>query len=278
MKEYLTYPFDKDDKDLVSIYDELPLWAAPFGFKLLAAVKMKPDLRVLDVGCGTGFPLIELAQRLGRGALLWGIDPWWKALERIQLKLRMLGITNVQVTCGEGEQMPFLDDSFGLIVTNNGINNVQDPERVLQECGRVSVPGAQLLMTMNLGGTMMEFYDVFRAVLNESGDAGVAERLHEHIKQRRMPMETLRELLKKAKFKIQKISEDSFCMTFADGEALFWHHFIRCNFLKPWMDMVREEYLDDVFASLEERLTKIAKTSGMIKLTIPFACLDCRKL
>ncbi len=35
---------------------------------------------VLDLDCGTGFPLLELAERLGRPALVVGLDPWEAAL------------------------------------------------------------------------------------------------------------------------------------------------------------------------------------------------------
>ena len=53
--------------DFGELYDELPLWSAPFGLLLLEQVVMRPGLTILDVGAGTGFLTIELAQRFGRG-------------------------------------------------------------------------------------------------------------------------------------------------------------------------------------------------------------------
>ena len=47
------------------LYDELPLWSAPFGLSLLDLVPMKSGLTILDVGAGTGFLTIELAERCG---------------------------------------------------------------------------------------------------------------------------------------------------------------------------------------------------------------------
>ena len=44
-------------------------------------------MTVLDVGFGTGFPLLELAQRLGKSATIYGIDPWEAAHERTHLKM-----------------------------------------------------------------------------------------------------------------------------------------------------------------------------------------------
>lgn len=49
-----------EDARLASAFDETPLWSAPFGLRLLDRVRMADGLSVLDVGCGAGFPLLEL--------------------------------------------------------------------------------------------------------------------------------------------------------------------------------------------------------------------------
>ena len=46
MKKYLTHSFNNDDPSLISVIDELPLWSAPFGLKLLDKVKIKPNLNM----------------------------------------------------------------------------------------------------------------------------------------------------------------------------------------------------------------------------------------
>ena len=61
MKDYLNFNFEANNSDFVSVYDELPLWSAPFGMTLLETIKLKENAKVLDVGCGTGFPLLEIA-------------------------------------------------------------------------------------------------------------------------------------------------------------------------------------------------------------------------
>jgi SAM-dependent methyltransferase len=71
-----------DDLEFAAAIDELPLWSAPFGMRLLEAVPLDPGAAVLDVGCGTGFPLLELAHRLGPRARLVGLDPWAAVLGR----------------------------------------------------------------------------------------------------------------------------------------------------------------------------------------------------
>ena len=55
------------------LYDELPLWSAPFGLMLLENVRLRPGMTILDVGAGTGFMTIELAQAV---ALMRPWLPW----------------------------------------------------------------------------------------------------------------------------------------------------------------------------------------------------------
>ena len=38
----------------MSAFDELPLWSAPFGLRLLDAAMQEHATRILDVGCGCG--------------------------------------------------------------------------------------------------------------------------------------------------------------------------------------------------------------------------------
>ena len=111
MTDYLSHQFDRDAFDLVSVTDELPLWSAPFGMRLLDTIQFKPNLAVLDIGCGLGFPLVEVAERLGPSCTVYGIDPWERAVERIRLKLKTYQINNVKVSTGAAEAMPF-DDNF----------------------------------------------------------------------------------------------------------------------------------------------------------------------
>jgi arsenite methyltransferase len=78
MQDYLHYQFN-DSEEFVSTFDEAPLWSASFGLLLLKHLELKKGITVLDLGCGTGFPLMDLAARLGNDAKLYGIDPWKNA-------------------------------------------------------------------------------------------------------------------------------------------------------------------------------------------------------
>src|SRR5512133_897045 len=99
--------FDISDRDIVSVYDECALWSAPFGLELLRRVRYRRGMAILDIGCGAGFPLIEIAQRCGPDSRAHGLDPWQARLARTSEQCAILGVGNVTLHEGVAEEMPF---------------------------------------------------------------------------------------------------------------------------------------------------------------------------
>lgn len=275
MTGYLEETFDLSDPALVSMLDELPLWSAPFGLKLLDSIIFKPNMNVLDIGCGTGFPLIEISNRLNSSCHVYGIDPWQQAIERIRLKIKVQNLSNAMVINGKAEQLPFENEFFHLIVSNNGINNVENPEAVLAECYRVSRPHAQMILTVNLPATMNQFYAILEATLRDHGKTKEVIKMREHIHHKRKPHHQTTAMITRAGFCIQKIFEDHFTMRFLDGSAMFNHFFIKLAFLDSWKNILSPDDRKPIFEIVETRLNKIAEHCGEVKLTIPFVCIDC---
>jgi arsenite methyltransferase len=277
MKKYLTQKVDTEDPELVSVIDDLPLWSAPFGLKLLDIIPVRRDMRVLDVGCGTGFPLIEISQRLGESGRIYGIDPWKVALDRVRLKMKIYQIDNIELIEGVAEEIPMPDNFFDLIVSNNGLNNVEDVERSLSECYRVCRHGASMVLTMNLEQTMLDFYDAFEKVLQELGLTAEIRKMKEHIFSKRKPLDLTITFLKNSGFSVNKILQDSFRIRFADGTAMFNHYLIRFWFLDGWKKVVPEKGREAIFSLVEERINTAAAEAGEFSLDIPYVTIDCRK-
>jgi arsenite methyltransferase len=266
---------DMNGPEVVSVIDEVSLWSAPFGMKLLETVQLRGVSRALDVGCGLGFPLLELAMRLGTEAKAYGIDPWKQAIDRARMKARVMGVGNVEIHEGVAEDLPFDDGFFDLVVSNNGINNVQDLPKTLKEIGRVSKAGAQLVATMNTDGTMIEFYDVFEAVLRENGMISEISKMKEHIRNKRPPLDDVSRMMMDAGFKISGVHDGDFSLSYADGTAMLNHFFIRLAFLDEWKKIPPPEECARVFAEIEKRLNLVAKKKDGLSLTIPFVVMDC---
>ena len=277
MDEYLKTSYDLNNKELVSVIDELPLWSAPFGLKLLDKIKYRKNITALDIGFGLGFPLLEVAMRLGNSCKVYGIDPWEAAVERTKTKMKISEITNVELITGVAEKISLPDNSVDLIFSNNGLNNVSDLNAVLKECSRISKIGAQIVFTFNTDKTMIEFYSVLENVFREKNMLNEISLMQKHIYKKRKPIEEFNLLLKESGFSVNEIVCDEFPITFTDGTTMFNHFLIRLAFLDSWKEFVPGEKHKKIFSEVEKRLNEVAHSYGLFKLTVPFVLMDCEK-
>jgi len=259
------------------VYDELPLWSAPFGLTLLDTIRMRSHINVLDIGSGSGFPMLELAERLGKTSMVYGLDPSQDAIDMITTKKELKGIFNARIIQGVAEEIPFPDEYFGLIVANNGLNNVADQRKALEECYRVSEKGSQMVLTMNLPHTMVEFYDAFEETLMELGLNDEVGKMHLHISDKRKPVDYLKELILSRGFVIKTINVDGFKIRYHDGTSFFNHYFIRKAFMGPWKAILPGSLEGKVMGLLEEKLNRLAEQQGELTMSVPYVCFDCSK-
>lgn len=277
MRKWLKSKYDLDDPELVSVIDDLPLWSAPFGLKLLEMINLKRNITALDVGSGNGFPIIELSQRLGKTCKAYGIDSWPEAVNRTRLKIKKWEITNLEIIEGQAESLSFDDKFFDLIVSNNGINNVEDEKQAMKEISRVSKKGAQFVLTMNLPDTMVEFYEIFRNTLKDYNKSKEIEKLEEQIFTKRKPLSYTKELLELNNFKVKNIYEDEFYLKYSDGSTMLDHFIIKLSFIESWKSLMQSQDVNPIFALVEKKLNDLAKKQGELKLKIPWVCIDCEK-
>jgi arsenite methyltransferase len=259
------------------LFDELPLWSAPFGLKLLDYVNYKPGITALDIGCGAGFPLLELAMRLGNTSKVYGIDPDAEALSKAGSKAETFGIENIHLLKGFAEEIPLVDRSIDVIVSNNGINNVSDLNRVMAECARVIKPGGQFVLSQNLNKTMHEFYDQLKEVLKELRMYHELELVKRHIYEKRRPLDEVIALLEHHGFIINDLEQDAFSYQFADAAAMFSHHFIRTSFMPSWISLLPADKAADIMEIVAFRLDERAHETGSLQLSIPFAVINTEK-
>ena len=279
MTDYLDFEVDPGNPEVAATFDELTYWSALFGQLLFRHLPLAPGLTVLDVGCGTGFPLFELADRLGPTSTVHGIDAWPQAVERARLKARVRGCTNVHVTHGDAATLPYDDGVFDLIVSNVGLNNFDAPATVMAECHRVSKPDARVNLTTNLVGHMRELYELYEQVLVDTGNTDRVEALHRQEAHRATP-EGLHQLYTDAGFEVTAFHTQTFQLRYADGSALFRAYLSRVGFVDGWRGILGDPNLEvAIFEELEARLNHSAQESPEgLRLTIPAAYIEGRKL
>src|SRR5215469_9672719 len=115
MPDFLHRTYDIHQLELASALDEVSFWSSRFGALLFKHLPLRPALRILDLGCGTGFPTLELAQVYGTSCVVTGIDIWQEAILRAQVKQRAYQITNANLLLADAAHLPFLDQEYDLI-------------------------------------------------------------------------------------------------------------------------------------------------------------------
>ena len=276
MKSYLSNDFNF--KEYVNFSDECSIWSAPFGLKLLDFIDYKQNISALDIGFGTGFPLTEIALRLGEGSTVYGIDPWKDAIQRARKKIEYYRVNNIKIIEGFAESIPLTDNSLDLVVSNNGINNVKNIEQVISECSRIIKTGGQFIQTMNLDGSMTEFYSQLEIVLKEMDLVDEIVLMKRHIHEKRPPLDEMISIIKQYGFAVTNIEHDQFCYKFSNGSAMLNHYFIRLAFMEAWIKLLPYNKLDEIFDTIEKRLNEQANYSGGIKLTIPYVLINAHKV
>jgi ubiquinone/menaquinone biosynthesis C-methylase UbiE len=96
---------------------------------------------VLDVACGPGLVVGAFASVAAR---VTGIDLTPAMIERAREHTR--NRTNVELSCGDVERLPFEAASFSIVVSRFAFHHFLHPERVLSEMKRVCKPGGRVLV------------------------------------------------------------------------------------------------------------------------------------
>lgn len=101
---------------------------------------LKPDLRVLDFGCGPGTISVGLAQTVEPGEL-HGIDMEASQIGLARAAAQAGGHTNATFHVGDVTALPFDDDSFDVAHCHAVLMHVPDTQATLAEVQRVLKPG-----------------------------------------------------------------------------------------------------------------------------------------
>lgn len=95
---------------------------------------------VLDVGSGSGRLAFAAAEQ---AAFVYASEPVSMLREYLRDKIRRENISNVRVTDGMCQDLPYPDDTFDIVMSGHVVGDY--PEEELAELGRVVKPGGWLL-------------------------------------------------------------------------------------------------------------------------------------
>ena len=123
--------------------------------RVIDALGLSGNERVLDVGCGRGLLLIEAAKRLPAGEAV-GLDLWssrdlsGNRPEVAMENARLEGVEKrIRLETGDMRKMPFAEASFDAAVASLAIHNVPDRKgrsAAVKEIARVLRPGSRVAL------------------------------------------------------------------------------------------------------------------------------------
>ncbi|KAK0238920.1 UbiE family methyltransferase [Armillaria nabsnona] len=211
---------------------------------------IRPDMNILDVGCGPGTITAGFAVLAPQGHVT-GIDMGAEVLEHARASAEQQALTNITFQVGSVLELPFPDNTFDIVHAHQVIQHTTDQVKALQEMRRVTKDGgivavrdadmAAMTWFPNLKG-LEEWRRIYTEIARSSGgepDAG--RRLHFWAKQ--------------AGFKRDQISLSTATNLYASTEEVGWWG-------NMWADRITQSLFlktatEGGYASLEE-VTRIA--------------------
>lgn len=111
---------------------------------ILNNLKIKPNDRVLDVGCGRGFYLRSVKE-IEPMADIYGVDLNDKYLAKAKKTVNGL---NIKIIKGDILNLPFKNNFFNKVIASEILEHVDNDERAILEIHRVLKPGGSVLITV----------------------------------------------------------------------------------------------------------------------------------
>lgn len=118
------------------------------------ALQIAETSRILDVACGVGFDVIELARRFPR-ARICGLDPSRGFLELARERAR--GLENALFVGGDSRRLPFADGWFDGVRIDRSLQHISAPFEALREMARVARSGGKIVVAEPDWGTFFVY-------------------------------------------------------------------------------------------------------------------------
>jgi ubiquinone/menaquinone biosynthesis C-methylase UbiE len=114
--------------------------------RLHYVMRPQPGERVLEIGPGTGYYTLDIAEWVGPGGNVEIFDLQQEFLDHTMRRAAERGLENIVPTQGDATALAYEDASIDAVVLNAVLGEIPDPTAALREIRRVLKPGGRLLV------------------------------------------------------------------------------------------------------------------------------------
>lgn len=140
----------------------------PLYKEAIQAIGLLPGSRGLDVGCGIGLQCLLLADAVGPGGHVTGVDIVPEFLTYGAEMVKKSGfIDRVAFKSGDMRALPFDDNSFDWLWSANCVGYpAREPLPLVEELSRVIKPGGKMAILIYASQMLLPGYPMLEALLN----------------------------------------------------------------------------------------------------------------
>ncbi len=137
--------------------------------RLRKVLAPRPGERLLEVGIGSGYYSLDLAEWVGPAGTIEIFDIQQEMLDHVLRLASERGLTNLNPTRGDAAELPFEDDSMDAALLTTTLGEIPDREAAVAEIARVLRPGGRLIVGELLGDPHFTTPGEVKRIGNEAG-------------------------------------------------------------------------------------------------------------
>jgi SAM-dependent methyltransferase len=124
---------------------------------LAYGLRLPPQARCLDVGCGPGLATVDLARR---GLLVDAVDLVPAQLQTVRRRAASAGVEARVITrTGDIHALDFADATFDLVFVVGVLEWLEQPTQALREIARVLKPGGRAILSIDNKWALRNLFD-----------------------------------------------------------------------------------------------------------------------
>jgi len=141
--------------------------------RLRSVLRPEPGERVLEIGPGSGYYTLDLAEWVGPEGRVEIFDLQREFLDHTMRRAGERALANVVPTEGDATALPYDDDSIDAVVLTAVLGEIPDPVAALRQIHRVLRPGGRLVVGELFGDP---HFTTRAALRGEAAEAALAWR------------------------------------------------------------------------------------------------------